>query len=196
MRDKTRLRVVYYMTCLGRAGKPVALWGDDDGGGGGHTLNRKRVFYFILEENTDESAIAVHRGGQPPGVLQRGDFGVQRRRAALHAHVVARAEAVACIGEQSGADGYAALGEAAFGFVERDGEAAPVVCVIGVADRVVVVRCGGGGGGGRFRRRRHDGGYVRGYVGDDDIDVDVFRHRHHCPFCDRGRFRIGCPIYD
>ena len=101
---------------------------------------------------------------------------MQRRRAALHAHVVARAETVARAGEeQRRADGNAALGAAAFGSVERDGEAVIVI------DRVV--RCRGGGGG--RRRRRYDGGYVRGFVGEDDIDVDVVRrrhrHRHHRP---------------
>lgn len=116
---------------------------------------------------------------------------MQRRRAALHAHVVARAEAVARAGEeQRRADGYAALGAATFGLVECDGEAVAAlslsllfcvcvcVCVI-VVDRVV--RSGGGGGAGG-RRRRYDGGYVRGFVGEDDIDVDVVRrHRHRHP---------------
>ena len=126
--------------------------GNDDGGTHAHTdLIEINAYIFNKKRgNTDESAIAVHRGGQPPGVLQRGHLGVQRRRAALHAHVVARAETVARAGEeQRRADGNAALGAAAFGLVERDGEAVIVV------DRVV--RCRGGGGG-RRRRRRYDGG--------------------------------------
>lgn len=112
-----------------------------------------------------------------------------------------RAEAVACAGEQGRADGYAALGEAAFGFVERDGEAV-CVCVIIVVVVVVdrVVRCGGGSGSGRFSRSgRKSGDYVRESVGeDDDIDVDVVRRRrhHHHPRWFAMGFGIGHPICD
>ena len=175
------------MTCLGRAGnkKTRSIVGLDREGTDLVSFETRKRRMKNEKKNTDESAIAVDCGGQPPGVLQRGHFGVQRRRAALDSHVVTRAEAVACAGEQRRADGYAALGEAAFGFVERDGEAGPVCVIIIVVDRVV--RCGGGGGSGRFRRRRsrrrYDRDYVRDSVGDDDIDVDVVRrHRHH-PRC-------------
>jgi hypothetical protein len=50
-------------------------------------------------------------------LFERCDLRVQRRRAALHAHVVARAEAHAGAGEQYGADGYATLVAADLGFI-------------------------------------------------------------------------------
>lgn len=118
------------------------------------------------KRETDECAIAVDRGGQTPRVLQRGDFGVQRRRAALYAQVVTHAELFAGAGEQRGADGYAPFGAAAFGFFEGDGEAVRVVDRVASAGAGASVRRRlGGGRGGRMSRGSRRG---RGRGGDGD----------------------------